>query len=157
MLKSNVALNEESVDIAVSNWKLAVRVWADQVGGGGRPYCIKIGYSEHTRAQSGEGSSTLAESSRVFFGTVILDSDWLTTRVTWYSILIGWRGCLTRVTLDSDWLPTTLRFWARAECVRQCIEIGNAHFRRCATIFGTVRFFRKNSKFFFGSPARADN
>ena len=38
--------------------------------------------SEPTRAQSKEGFSPLAESSRVFFGTVILNSDWLTTRVT---------------------------------------------------------------------------
>ena len=41
--------------------------------------CIKIGYSEPTRAESREGTSTLAESSRVFLGDVILDSDWLPT------------------------------------------------------------------------------
>ena len=27
--------------------------------------------------------------------------------------------------LNSDWLSTTFRFWARAECVRQCIKIGS--------------------------------
>ena len=52
-------------------------MWAEYLGGG-RPSYNKIGYSEPTGAQSREGSSTLAESSRVFFGTVILDSDWLT-------------------------------------------------------------------------------
>ena len=54
----------------------------DQVGGPEDPQCIRIGYSEPTRAQSLEGSSSLAESSRVFFGTVIIDSDWLMTQVT---------------------------------------------------------------------------
>ena len=50
------------------------------MGGGGveDPPCIKIGNSEPTRAESREGSSTLAGSVWVFFGTVILDSDWLT-------------------------------------------------------------------------------
>ena len=43
---------------------LVVRVWADQVGGG-RPSCIKISYSEPTRAESREGSPALAEGSRV--------------------------------------------------------------------------------------------
>ena len=40
---------------------------ADQVGGGGgwRSLCIKRGYSEPTRAEIREGTSTLAESSRV--------------------------------------------------------------------------------------------
>ena len=49
-----------------------------RAGGGWRSLCIKIGYSEPTRAESREGTSTLAESSRVFFGDEILDSDWLT-------------------------------------------------------------------------------
>ena len=43
--------------------------WADQTGGGGggglRSVCIKISYSEPTRAESREGTSTLAESFRV--------------------------------------------------------------------------------------------
>ena len=34
-------------------------------GGGWKTLCIKIGYSEPTRAESREGCSTLAESSRV--------------------------------------------------------------------------------------------
>ena len=42
-----------------------VRVWADQVGGGVKTLCIKIGYSEPTRAESREGSSPRAGSSRV--------------------------------------------------------------------------------------------
>ena len=36
--------------------------------GGGRPSCIKIGYSDSTRNESREGFSTLAESSRVTQG-----------------------------------------------------------------------------------------
>ena len=50
-------------------------------GGGGlveESPCIEIGYREPTRAESREWSSTLAESSRVIFGVVIFDSDWLT-------------------------------------------------------------------------------
>ena len=35
------------------------------IGGGWRSLCIKIGYSEPTRAESREGTSTRAESSRV--------------------------------------------------------------------------------------------
>ena len=38
---------------------------ADGGGGGWKTLCIKIGYSEPTRAESREGCSTLAESSRV--------------------------------------------------------------------------------------------
>ena len=41
------------------------------------PPFIKVGSSEPTRAQSREGSSSLAESSRMFFVTVLIDSDWL--------------------------------------------------------------------------------
>ena len=54
-------------------------------GGVEDPPSVKIGYSEPTRAQSREGSSTLAKSSWMFFGTVIFDSDWLPR------ILIGCR------------------------------------------------------------------
>ena len=44
-----------------------IEEWADQVGAGGglKTLCIKIGYSEPTRAESREGYSTVAESSRV--------------------------------------------------------------------------------------------
>ncbi len=42
------------------------------------PPRIKIGYSEPRGAESREGSSILAENFWFFFGTVILDSDWLT-------------------------------------------------------------------------------
>ena len=41
------------------------RVVSRPGGGGWKTLCIKIGYSEPTRAESREGSSTLAESSRV--------------------------------------------------------------------------------------------
>ena len=61
------------------------------------PRCIKIGYSKQRGAESREGSSTLAESVWVFFGTVIIDSDWLTKFFM----------------LDSDWLPTRIWFWAK--------------------------------------------
>ena len=47
-------------------------------GGVGDPPCIKIDHSEPRGAESREGSPTVAESVWVFFGTVILDSDWLT-------------------------------------------------------------------------------
>ena len=55
-------------------------------GGGWRSLCIKIGYSEPSGAESRDGTSTRAESSRVTYcsirladdsGDVILDSDWL--------------------------------------------------------------------------------
>ena len=46
---------------------MVVYVWADQMVGW-KTLGIKIGYSEPTRAESHERSSTLAESSRVFFG-----------------------------------------------------------------------------------------
>ena len=38
--------------------------WSEQ-GGGVKTLCIKIGYSEPTRAESREGSSPRAESSRM--------------------------------------------------------------------------------------------
>ena len=41
-----------------------VEDWADQVGGL-NPLCSMLAYSEPTRAESREGSSGLAESSRV--------------------------------------------------------------------------------------------
>ena len=64
---------------------------ADQVGVDDHP-CIKIGYREPTRAESREGSFILAESSRVFFGVMILDSGWLTKfKCFSCSILIGYQ------------------------------------------------------------------
>ena len=44
----------------------------------------------------------------------MLDSDWLTTLVTWYSILIG---CWEPRVLDSDWI-----WWNRVASV-QCLKI----------------------------------
>ena len=41
-----------------------VEEWADQTGGL-KTLCIQIGYGEPTRVESREGSSGLAESSRV--------------------------------------------------------------------------------------------
>ena len=112
-------------------------VWADQSRGWGVwiPSCIKIGFCQPTRAESREGSSLQAESSRVtkwrlgwrnarFWladdsGDVMLDSDWLTraegSRVLdsdWLTKLIGSRFWLadnsSDVTLNSDWPPRVL-------------------------------------------------
>ena len=41
-------------------------------GGGWRSLCIKISYSEPTRAESREGTSTLAESSRVTYNSILI-------------------------------------------------------------------------------------
>ena len=46
-----------------------------------------------------------------------------------------------------------IRIWSQkpSQCNKignACFKIWNAHFRHCATVFGTVRFFRKNSKIF---------
>ena len=68
-------------------------------GGGGRPTCFKIGYSEPTRAESREGSSIPHDSVGFDFFRIVLDSDWLTTRVV----------LPTRVVLDSDWLIKGMR------------------------------------------------
>ena len=53
-----------SNDSNSSSEKQVVRVWAEVVGGL-KTTCIKIGYSEPTRAESREGSSIPPESSRV--------------------------------------------------------------------------------------------
>ena len=52
--------------------------------GGWKTLCIKIGYSKpkgaesrEPRTESRDGFSTLAESSRVFLGDELLDSNWL--------------------------------------------------------------------------------
>ena len=51
--------------------------------------------------------------------------------------------------LDSNWLQTIHRFWAEAECVRQCIKIGSWF------IFGSVRLFGENCfELFSKAPAR---
>ena len=49
-----------------------------RAGGGLKTLCIKTSYSKPNRAESPEGSLTPAESSRLFLGEAILDSDWLT-------------------------------------------------------------------------------
>ena len=81
-------------------------------GGGGRlqaPPCFKRSYGEPTRAESRELASTLAENFRVFFGVVILDSDWLT--ILGFFVFI------------SDWLPRTFRYWVKSECGQHCIKM----------------------------------
>ena len=60
---------------------VVVYIGADQVGGGWKTPCFKIGYSEPTRAESREGSSTPHDSVGFDFFRIVLDSDWLTTRV----------------------------------------------------------------------------
>ena len=61
-------------------------------GGVWKTLYIKIDYSKQSGAESHEGSSTVVESSRVFLGDVILDSDWLTKFKGFScSILIGCR------------------------------------------------------------------
>ena len=81
----------------------AVKRWADQERGWGLP-CIKIGYRLSAEPKS-ETEPTLAESSRLFFALLKLDSDWLTTVPV----------------LDSERLLTTLPFWAK---LMVCIRIG---------------------------------
>ena len=48
------------------------------MGRGLKTLCMKISYGKPSGAESREGSSTLAENSRVFLGYVFFDSDWLT-------------------------------------------------------------------------------
>ena len=55
--------------------KISSRCVTRPVGGS---LCIKIGYTEPSGFERQEGTSTLSESSRVFLGDLILDSDWLT-------------------------------------------------------------------------------
>ena len=57
--------------------------------GGLKTLSIKIGYSEPSRDEGGEGSSTVAEGSQVLSGDVILDSNWLTNLGFSCSIVIG--------------------------------------------------------------------
>ena len=127
--------------------------------GGLMNLCIKRSYSEPTRAESREGSSTLAESSRV----------------TWCPILIGWRlRCRNArfwladnsgyVILDSDWLTKLKgsRFWLAADhfsvlgTSRVCSAMYKGreranfrhNFRHCEI------FSKKFKKFLAGPPAR---
>ena len=77
-------------------WLSVVRVWADQVGGGVEdPLCLKVGYSEPIRfGRSREPRRGLHTSGERlgFFGTVILNFDWLTKfKSLSCSILIGCR------------------------------------------------------------------
>ena len=67
-----------------------VKRWADQRGGGG-PYVLRSGISSQLepRAEKKDLHPNLEISC-----DVILDSDWLKTRVTKYSILIDWRGLI---------------------------------------------------------------
>ena len=61
-----------------------VRVWVDQVGGGGvDPPCIKIGYSEPTQFGKSQEPRRVLHPSRERLGFF---------SALWYSILIGWRG-----------------------------------------------------------------
>ena len=68
-------------------------------GGGLETLCIKIVYSDPSGVKSREESASLAESSRVLSGGVMLDSDWLTK-------------CRSFFVLHSDWLTTTFWFLA---------------------------------------------
>ena len=63
-------------------------------GGCGGPTCFNIGYSDSARAESRERSSALTTRLGLIFFRIVLDSDWLTTRVV----------LPTRIVLDSDWL-----------------------------------------------------
>ena len=67
-LKNAKVLGSEGVNILILGVVVATRVvgvWPMVVEGGWKTLCIKIGYSKPTRAESREGSSTLAKSSRV--------------------------------------------------------------------------------------------
>ena len=68
------------------------RVVSRSGGGGGGPTCFNIGYSEPTRAESREGSSTPWGSSVGVYPwlptRVMLKSDWLTTRVVYFCTIL---------------------------------------------------------------------
>ena len=133
-------------------WVKRVREWADQMGGSGGggggdvedSPCIKIGYSEPTRNQNREGSSTLANSSRVSFGVVILDFDWLTRFYGFRSQF--WLATDNFLVLDKIWL-CLIMYWDR-----QCIRIGykvSLNIKIGSRVywlnFGTVSFSSKKS------------
>ena len=81
-----------------------VRVWANQVGGEG-PHVLRKAIASRLEPRAEKGPPPKPRALRWRnndSGDVILDSDWLKTGLTYYSILIGCR-----------------KFWARAECVLQ--------------------------------------
>ena len=161
----NDRLNWQNENFHFCMWYVwVVEEWADQVGGGGwKTLCIKIGYIDPGGAENTEKSSTLVEKSRV----------------TWCSILIGWRPGWrnTRLwladedegffrarfwlvdevwgffVLDSDWLPTIFPFCAKAKCVRQCIKIRSWVIDPFLALWD---FFGKNFSNFSPGP-REDN
>ena len=110
--------------------------WSDRGGGWGcKTPCIKCinkGYSKPRGAESGEESFTPAESSWVFLGDVILDSDWLTKfMVFWCWKLTGCRqffgfGQKPSVfgnVLSLGTIIGNVKKWARG--LLQCIKIGS--------------------------------
>ena len=105
------------------------------LGWGVRPTFTKIGCRELTHAQSRQGSSTIAESSRVSFGVAILDSD-------------GW-GVLRVFVLEFDFLRTTFGFRASSGRVRQCIKIGN-RIRHCISILQCIKVGSRFQWLIFG-------
>ena len=131
--------------------------WSEQ---GVKTLCIKIGYSEPTRAESREGSPPRAESSRVTYwrlglrntrfwladdsGDVILDSDWLPRVLPSRQCIKIWsRGCCR---------DESGKIWSREPT--QCIKIGDACIKIWNRVFfGTVRQFSADfSKKNFGCP-----
>ena len=128
-------------------------------GGEWRSLCIRRGYSKPAQAESREGTSTVTESFRVTYcsilitwrlgwrndrrwladdsGDVILDSDWLTK----------FNGILV---LDSEWLTKFRAFvlisadnFLVLDTSRVCSAIYIA--MGSGLIFGTVRLFRKKN------------
>ena len=94
LTKENVSKSKTNFETI--SWRVSRSDW-----GGWKTLCIK---SEPNGAESREGSSTLVESSRVFLGDVILDSNWLTVIkgfTCW--ILIG-----RRQLFGFGWNPTKL-------------------------------------------------
>ena len=115
-----------------------VEEWVELLGGGGgglKSQCIKMNYSDPTRAESRERTSTLAESSRVLQCSILIGwrLGWRNTRLWLADEVAGFfraRFWLADevwgyFVLNSDWLPTIPRFWTQAGCVRQCIKIGS--------------------------------
>ena len=76
--------------------------WAGGGRGGGH-HVLRQAIASRLKPRAGRD----LHPSRELSGDVMLDSDWLTTRVTKYSILIG---CREPRVLNSDWLPRVLDF-----------------------------------------------